>query len=46
MLHSGAAQRKRGRIAPAALGLIEGEFCTVNAFRAPEKTENPARNGA
>jgi hypothetical protein len=27
-----------GGIAPAAIGgLIEGEFCTVNAFRTPEK---------
>jgi hypothetical protein len=32
-----------GGIAPAAIGgLIEREFCTVNAFRTPEKTENPA----
>src|SRR3979490_2210650 len=28
-----------GGIAPAAIGgLIEGEFCTVNAFRTPEKS--------
>jgi len=36
-----------GGIAPAAIGgLIEGEFCTVNAFRTSEKSENPTGNGA
>jgi len=36
-----------GGIAPAAIGgLIEGEFCTVNAFRLPREAENPAENGA
>ena len=32
-----------GGIAPAAIGgLIEGEFCTVNAFRTLKKLPNPA----
>jgi hypothetical protein len=36
-----------GGIAPAAIeGLIEGEFCTVNAFRPLQGTENPGGNGA
>jgi hypothetical protein len=36
-----------GGIAPAAIGgLIEGEYCTVNAFRNPQGAENPAGNGA
>ena len=36
-----------GGIAPAAIeGLIEGEFCTVNAFRTLQGAENPAGNGA
>ncbi|MET3842537.1 hypothetical protein ABIE49_004615 [Bradyrhizobium sp. OAE829] len=36
-----------GGIAPAAIGgLIEGWFCTVNAFWTLQKSENAAGNGA
>jgi hypothetical protein len=36
-----------GGIAPAAIGgLIEGAFCTVNAFRPPRKAEKGGENGA